>query len=470
MSQISFFDGSQPLKITKPIRLIELFAGIGSQAKALERLGVEFEHYRVCEFDPYAVTSYNAIHGTNFEPSDITTWQGEDLGVCDVDRFTYLLTYSFPCQDLSLAGRQNGMQEGSETRSALLWEVKRLLEETKELPQILVMENVPQVASGDNRSEFFKWINFLEELGYSSKWQILNSKDYEVPQNRDRCFMVSWLGDYYYDFPPPKPLKKVLRDLLLPEDEIDEKYYLSEKDVNYVMRREGKYTQVLDENSQIEQSAITAVGNANWTGNFIKCEHIADMSGGKWDKLHDISRRVYSPDGLSSTIHTSGGGQQEPKIMTEPQLVGGYGDKKSNGGTQWYQQDRVYSADCVAMAHCASLPSGSYSYYVGDDLEVYDMYNAKQIDSDIVGTSTCDCSHQGSGTFCVKTPKSPIRKLTQKECWRLMDFDDEDYEKSRKALNERFYNGKDKSGSQLYKQAGNSICVNCLTQIFKEML
>jgi DNA (cytosine-5)-methyltransferase 1 len=130
----------------------------------------------------------------------------------------------------------------------------------------------------------------------------------------------------------------------------------------------------------------------------------------------------------------------------------------------------VYSADSVAMAHCASLPSGSYSYYVGDDLEVYDMYNAKQIDSNIVGTSTCDCSHQGSGTFCVRTSKSPIRKLTQKECWRLMDFSDEDYEKARVALNEKFYKGNDRSGSQLYKQAGNSIVVNCLVEIFKQML
>lgn len=92
-NQIGLFDGSQPLKITKPIRLIELFAGIGAQAKSLERLGAEFEHYRVCEFDDYAVTSYNAIHETNFEPSDITEWKGEDLGIVDVDHFTYLLTY-----------------------------------------------------------------------------------------------------------------------------------------------------------------------------------------------------------------------------------------------------------------------------------------------------------------------------------------------------------------------------------------
>lgn len=470
MSQISFFDGNQPLKITKPIRLIELFGGIGSQAKALKRLNANFEHYRLCEFDPYALTSYNAIHGTNFKASDIRDLSGSDLGIVDTAKYDYILTYSFPCQDLSICGNQKGMEQGSDTRSALLWEVKRLLEESEELPQILVMENVPQVASGENQKHFFEWINTLEGLGYSSKYAIMNARDYNVPQNRERCFMISWLGDYYYEFPSPKPLKIVLRNLLQPEEEIDDKYYLSEKGVQYVMRRAGKYTQLLDEESQIAQSAITAVGNANWTGNFIKCECVAMLGGEKYEKLHDISRRVYSPEGLSPTIHTSGGGQQEPKIMTSPILVGGYGEKKSNGGTQWYQQDRIYSVDTVAMAHCASIPSGSYNYYVGDDLQVYDMYNGNQIDSDVVGTITSACSHQGSGTFCVKTAKSPIRKLTQKECWRLMDFSDEDYEKARVALNEKFYKGNDRSGSQLYKQAGNSIVVNCLAEIFKEML
>ena len=93
LHQMDFFEGSHPLKITKPIRLIELFAGIGAQAKALERLGVDFEHYRVCEFDEYAITSYNAIHGTNFETSDITTLTGYDLGIVDTHKYTYLLTY-----------------------------------------------------------------------------------------------------------------------------------------------------------------------------------------------------------------------------------------------------------------------------------------------------------------------------------------------------------------------------------------
>jgi DNA (cytosine-5)-methyltransferase 1 len=351
--------------------------------------------------------------------------KGEDLGVVDIDRFTYLLTYSYPCQSLSLAGNQDGMIEGSGTQSSLLWEVKRLLQETAELPQILVMENVSQVLNDKNKGEFYRWVNFLESLGYESKWEILNSKDYTVPQNRERCFMVSWLGDYYYNFPYPKPLEKVVRDLLQPESEIDEKYYLSEKGINYVMSREGKYTQLIDENSQIAQSAITAVGNANWTGNFVKCE---------------------------------------------PVLVGGYGEKKSNGGTQWYQQDRVYSADSVAMAHCASIPSGSYNYYVGDDLKIIDYYNHKEVDNKVLGTITSACSHNGSGTFLVKKEKSPIRKLTPKECWRLMDFLDDDFVKAKQALNETYYCGKDKSNAQLYRQAGNSIVVAVLEAIFKEMI
>lgn len=116
-------------KIDKPIRLIELFAGIGAQAKALEMLGVKFEHHRICEFDKYAVASYNAIHGTHFQPTDIRDLRWRDLGVTDTDKYCYILTYSFPCQDLSVAGKQRGMIKGSGTRSGLLWEVERLLTE-----------------------------------------------------------------------------------------------------------------------------------------------------------------------------------------------------------------------------------------------------------------------------------------------------------------------------------------------------
>lgn len=122
-NQMSIFDMiREPIRITKPIRLIELFAGYGSQAMALERIGAKFEHYRVVEFDKYAIASYNAVHGTNFPTMDITKVHAEDLDICDTEFFTYLLTYSFPCTDLSVAGKQAGMKKGSGTRSGLLWE------------------------------------------------------------------------------------------------------------------------------------------------------------------------------------------------------------------------------------------------------------------------------------------------------------------------------------------------------------
>lgn len=219
--------------IDKKIRLIELFAGVGSQAMALRDIGADFEHYRVVEFDKYAVKSYNAIHGTNFEPIDIKKVQGVDLGIEKCNEFTYLLTYSFPCTDLSVAGKMTGMsrkywEDGKATRSGLLWEVERLLKETENLPQVLLMENVPQVHGSRNIDDFNLWIDFLKSKGYSNFWHDLNAKDYGVAQNRKRCFMVSVLGNGTYEFPKPVKLTKRMKDYL--EDEVDEKYYLrSEK-------------------------------------------------------------------------------------------------------------------------------------------------------------------------------------------------------------------------------------------------
>lgn len=125
--------------VDKPIRLIELFGGIGSQAMALRDIGADFEHYRLVEFDKYACASYNAIHGTSFEPTDIRNVHGGDLGIVDKNDWCYLLTYSFPCQSLSMAGKMEGMskadwESGKSTRSGLLWEVERIL--TGRLPSI----------------------------------------------------------------------------------------------------------------------------------------------------------------------------------------------------------------------------------------------------------------------------------------------------------------------------------------------
>ena len=225
-----------PFKIYNPVRLIELFAGVGSQAMALKRLGADFEHYRVIEYDKYPVASYNAIHGTNFEPMDITKTKGLDLQIVDTKNFTYLLTYSFPCQDLSVAGKGRGMEKGSGTRSGLLWEVERLIEECDALrhmdvkyglPQVLIMENVTQVHGKKNKDDFDKWLAFLESKGYTNFYQDLNAKNYGVAQNRDRCFCVSLLGNYKYEFPKPIELTKVMDDYL--EEDVDEKYFISDE-------------------------------------------------------------------------------------------------------------------------------------------------------------------------------------------------------------------------------------------------
>ena len=234
--QLDIFSAiKQPYKITKPIRLIELFAGVGSQAMALKRLGANFEHYRVVEFEKYAIKSYNAIHGTDFEPMDITKIIGSDLGISDTDKYCYIMTYSFPCQDLSVAGKQKGMTKGSGTRSGLLWEVERLLNEVENLPQVLLMENVPQVHGKKNMEDFQRWIDFLESKGYSNYWQDLNAKNYGVAQNRNRCFMVSIFGDYSFKFPEPIELKKVMKDYL--EDEVDEKYYINNEKAQKLIQK-----------------------------------------------------------------------------------------------------------------------------------------------------------------------------------------------------------------------------------------
>ena len=226
--QLGLFDEEYPqYKIDKPIRLIELFAGVGSQSMAMKCLDVDFESYKAVEFDEPAIRSYNAIHGTSFPTLDVTKTHGEDLGIVDKDKYCYILFYSFPCTDLSLAGRQAGMSRDSGTRSGLLWEVERILKELpkEQLPDVLIMENVPQVHSEKNLPDFEDWILFLRHLGYSNYYGDLNAKDFGVPQNRDRCFMVSMLGKYDFAFPKEIPLEKVMADVLEPE--VDEKYFIN---------------------------------------------------------------------------------------------------------------------------------------------------------------------------------------------------------------------------------------------------
>lgn len=299
MSQISMFDGQHKFKLTKPLRLISFFSGYDSQSLALKYLGIKFEHWKTCEWAIKSIQALKDLHfaDDNFDYSkglkrhevedyllncgisanynspmtyeqikrlgetkqrqiynnikathnlvNIQNVRGGDLEISDTEKYDYLLTYSFPCQDLSKAGRRQGMAKGEGTRSGMLWEVERVLEECKELasmPQILLMENVPDVIGTKNIKHFAEWISKLEKLGYKNYWQILNAKEYGIPQNRERCFMISIFGDFYYEFPEKQKLENRLNDLL--EDNVDEKYYLSDVAIEGSINTNFKSSQI----------------------------------------------------------------------------------------------------------------------------------------------------------------------------------------------------------------------------------
>lgn len=226
------------MKIDSKIRLIELFAGYGSQALALEYLGIPFEHHFVCEFDKHACQSYNEIHGTNFETSDVNDVTASDLNIVETDKYKYLLTYSFPCTDLSLAGKRLGMARDSGTRSSLLWQVERLLKECGDnKPQYLMMENVPQVIGAANIGFFKEWCEFLVSLGYKNFYKIMNAEDYGVPQHRERVIMVSILNseNNHFEFPKATKLTKTFEDLM-EKGPVDPKYYLSSATIDRIKK------------------------------------------------------------------------------------------------------------------------------------------------------------------------------------------------------------------------------------------
>lgn len=215
----------------KPIRVFEAFAGYGSQAMALKRLQsdfpgkVAFEFVGISEIDKYAIAAYNAVHGDTLNFGDISKIDWAQ--VPDFDLFTY----SFPCQDISTAGKQKGFIEGSGSRSSLLWECRRAIEAKR--PRFLLMENVKALVQKKFMPEFQRWIDTLADLGYTSFWQVLNAKDFGIPQNRERVFMVSILGDATFEFPKPFPLTKRLRDVL--KENVPEEFYLRDERVQRIL-------------------------------------------------------------------------------------------------------------------------------------------------------------------------------------------------------------------------------------------
>ena len=240
------------------LKLLELFGGIGACSKALERLGIDYEIADYVEIDKYAVKSFNAIHNTNFEPQNITTW--------DKDIEVDLIMHGSPCQDFSLAGKQAGGDKDSGTRSSLMYETIRIVEKLK--PKYVIWENVKNLLSKKHRHNFDAYLETMESLGYTNYYQVLNAKDYGIPQNRERVFTVSILDNQTekdekislivkdFRFPEKKELKLKLKDML--EDEVDEKYYLSDKMVEYISADNEKWTGNNDK-SIINKSVASAI-------------------------------------------------------------------------------------------------------------------------------------------------------------------------------------------------------------------
>lgn len=314
MEQLDIFGIMYDKYTFKDINLIELFAGYGSQALALKYLGVKFKHHKIVEWATKSIQAYNEMHfqdNTDYskEMTDIDVleflvdkgismdynqpmtreqikrkgveWQRKvynDIiathNLVDISRVhasdlemrggqDYIMTYSFPCTDLSLAGLRKGMERDSGTRSGLLWQVERILLECKEtgiMPQVLLMENVPEVCGENNKESFKDWCIQLTKLGYHNTMAILNAKDFGIPQNRRRCFMLSIYGEYAYSMPSEMKLKYKLKDLL--ESNVDEKYYLSSKQIEEI-KQWNAYEKPLTTMERTMRGVFTDIDNEN---------------------------------------------------------------------------------------------------------------------------------------------------------------------------------------------------------------
>ena len=354
------------------LRVFEAFSGYGSQSIALRNLGIEHEVVAISEIDKYAIKAYEAIHGPTLNLGDISKIDVNDIPQHD------LFTYSFPCQDLSVAGKQKGLEKG--TRSGLLYECEKVIEHCR--PKYLLLENVKNLVGKKFKDDFDKWLEYLEGLGYTNYWKVLNAKNYGVPQNRERVFVVSILGEHKpFEWPTPIPLDKCIRDIL--EDEVDEKYYIN------------KPFHLVNKGHQAE----------------------LDIKG------MDCIKRVYGIDNVAPALTTMQGGLREPKILTLPCICasrGRYIDNSSSEGT-------------------------------GKPTEQKFEFNTRGISNTITTV-------QKDNYLVEQTYRT--RKLTPRECFRLMGMRDDDIDKIQ---------GAGISNTQQYKLAGNSIVVDVLEAIFKNL-
>ena len=396
-------------------KVLSLFSGIGAFEKALKNIGVDYDLVGYSEIDKYASKSYAAIHNVDesMNLGDITKINEKELPK-DID----LVIYGFPCQDISLAGKQKGLfnEDGSKTRSGLFFDALRIIEETQ--PRVAIAENVKNLTGKKFKPQFDIVLKSLEDAGYNNYWQVLNAKDYGIPQNRERVFIVSIRKDIdngNFKFPEPFELKLRLKDML--DDEVDEKYYLSKEQIdrinnsNFMQEKkrlqEKDYVDTLLARDYKDPKCVAV--EPKRIGGLFDTEKSKHQAGSIWDK-----------ECISPTIDTMQGGYRQPLVTID---------------------DNVSNDEIKINVIGNYSPSG---------------YDASRIVDENGLAPTVKENH---GTVTATIQNYRIRKLTPKECWRLMGFDDEDFEKAEKV----------NSNTQLYKQAGNSIVVDVLENIFIEL-
>lgn len=528
---------------TEKITVNELFSGIGAQVSALERLGIPFEIKHTSDIDHNAVLSYASIHcglteevintyteyptreemarqlteinlGYDFQKNKPYNWYrfvnskskelekywlanklSKNLG--DISRLEHLeyadfWTYSFPCTDCSLAGKQAGIIKGK-TRSGLLYEVQRLLEKADKmlvLPKYLMLENVKNLVGKKFKPQFDEWVAWLDELGYNTYWRVLNAKDYGVPQNRERVFAISIrkdIDDGKFEFPQPFDNGVRLKDVL--EDNVNEKYYLTDTMIRgFIKHNENhtaKGTEFIWKPRDVNGTASTLRDNSALapTDNTIletnRCIQVGNLNYYNYDKMN----RVYSKGGCSPALEIMQGGNRQPKIV-EPIAYVKEATKK--GYAEIYEGDSVnleqpnsktrrghVGKGCVqplttSCNQAVIEPTSSYAKYKSKTYEKF-IEDSNGETCGVVLENSCSFGYQApmkNYSNCLRTtPKIGVvenyrvRKLTPRECYRLMGFNDKQFDKSQVFS----------SDSQLYKQAGNSIVVDVLYYIFGKL-
>ena len=407
-------------KKKKVLRVFEAFSGYGSQSLALKKYGVNFKTVGISEIDKYAIQAHEAIHGPVKNYGDIS--KINTLSLPDFDLFTY----SFPCQDISMAGKQRGLKEGSESRSSLLWECQKIIELKR--PKYLMMENVKNLVGKKHRPDFDRWLEVLEGLGYQNHWKVINAKNCGIPQNRERVFCVSMLGGgdfkFYDDFDSGVRLKDIL------EDQVDEKYYLSdEKTIGLIKSLESKgyegyegYVKSFSPGGKsycIDSNYHKGI-SPNFCGtsrrtHVVEKANKLDMIGMLGIKGNESIRRVYEPGGVSPALTIMQGGNRQPKIIEACAI---------RGRNPQNPKSRQSGLPTQQMLEVSKNP------------DINNCLTTVQKD-----------------TMILEKPDFRIRKLTPKECFRLMGLNDQNIDKIQAA---------GISNSQQYKMAGNSIVVDCM--------